>query len=48
MWGEPAARPDLSVEGLIDVDPVVLAMGQGIGAPLPDEAGRRVGVDSTA
>lgn len=48
MWGEPATHPDLSVEGLIDVDPVVLAMGQGIRAPLPDEAGRRVGVDSTA
>lgn len=42
------AHPDLGVEGLIDVDPIVLAVGQGVRAPLPDEAGRRVGVDSTA
>lgn len=41
------AHPDLGVEGLIDVHPIVLAVGQGIRAPLPDEAGRRVGVDST-
>lgn len=43
-----AVHPDLGVEGFIDVDPIVLAVGQGVGAPLPDEAGRRVGVDSTA
>lgn len=41
-------HPDLGVEGLIDVDPIVLAVRQGVRAPLPDEAGRRVGVDSTA
>lgn len=43
-----AVHPDLGVEGLIDVDPIVLAVRQGVGAPLPDEAGRRVGVDGTA
>lgn len=42
------AHPDLGVEGLIDVDSIVLAVGQGVGAPLPDEACRWVGVDSTA
>lgn len=53
-WGEPrgdrpaAVRPDLGVEGFIDVHPIVLAVGQGVGAPLPDEAGGWVGVDSTA
>ena len=45
---ETAARPDLGVEGLVDVHPVVLAVRQGVGAPLPDEAGRWVGVDSAA
>lgn len=43
-----AVCPDLGVEGLIDIDPIVLAVGQGVGAPLPDEAGRWVGVDGTA
>lgn len=43
-----AAHPDLGVEGLIDVDPIVLAVRQGVQAPLPDEAGRWVGVDRTA
>lgn len=43
-----AVHPDLGVEGLIDVDPIVLVVRQGVGAPLPDEAGRWVGVDSTA
>lgn len=41
-------RPDLGVEGLVDVNSIVLAVGQGVRAPLPDEASRRVGVDSTA
>lgn len=44
----PTAHPDLGVEGLIDVHAVVLAVGQGVRAALPDEAGRRVGVDSAA
>lgn len=43
-----AAHPDLGVEGLVDVHAVVLAVGQGVGAALPDEAGGRVGVDRAA
>lgn len=43
-----AACPHLGVERLIDVDAIVLAVGQGVRAPLPDEAGWRVGVDSAA
>lgn len=45
---EPAAHPDLSVERLVDVNPIVLAVGQGVGASLPDKAGGRVGADGTA
>lgn len=45
---ETAPHPDLSIERLVDVNPIVLAVGQGVGAPLPDKAGGRVGTDGTA